>query len=203
MEDEPTNPLRVFGEELRAWRKRSGMHQFDVAKKLIISDSLEGAIERATRLPQRRVAEASDMLFDTPGTFIRLWKLIMQRSFPLRYGPYAELEADATRIHVWEIRGVPGLLQTPDYARAIIKAGAPLESDDVIDEDVATRMARQQIFAKGDAPLAWFVIDESVLYRAHGGKKVMCEQIHKLITMAEYPRVVIQVLPYAITIILE
>jgi Domain of unknown function (DUF5753) len=170
-----------------------------VAKKLIISDSLEGAIERANRLPQRRVAEGSDELFGTPGTFVRLWKLAMQRSFPLRYGPYAELETDASRIHVWEMRCVPGLLQTSDYARAVIKAGAPLESDDVIDEDVATRMTRQQVFTRDDAPLAWFVIDESVLYRAYGGKKVMCEQLQKLVTMTEYPKIVIQILPYTIT----
>jgi Domain of unknown function (DUF5753) len=179
--------------------KRSGMNQFDVARKLIISDSLEGAIERATRLPQRRVAEASDTLFDTPGTFVRLWKLIMQRSFPLRYGPYAELEADATRLHVWETRCVPGLLQTEDYARAVIKAAGPLEADNVIDEDVVARMARQEILAKRDAPLAWFVIDESVLYRSFGGKNVIHEQVEKLLIMAECPKVIVQIMPYTIT----
>ncbi len=199
MEDGPTNPLRVFGEELRAWRKRSDMNQFDVARKLIISDSLEGAIERATRLPQRRVAEASDALFGTPGTFVRLWKLVMQRSFPLRYGPYAELEADATRIHVWETRLIPGLLQTEDYARAVISAGMLREDSDVIGEDVSKRMARQEIFTKENPPLVWFVIDESLLYRSYGGMDVMREQIQKLITMARHPGVVIQVMPFNVT----
>lgn len=196
MEDEPITPLRVFGEELRAHRKRAGMNQFDVAKKLLISDSLEGAIERGTRLPRRQLAEGTDALFDTPGTFVRLWKLVMQRSFPLRYGPYAELEADATRIHVWETRLIPGLLQTEDYARAVITAG--MESDDV-ETDVGVRMERQNIFAKDGAPLTWFVMDESVLYRQYGGADVMREQVSKLIAMTQHPKIVIQVMPFAVT----
>jgi transcriptional regulator with XRE-family HTH domain len=199
MENEPTNPLRVFGEELRAWRKRSGMNQFDVAKKLIISDSLEGAIERATRLPQRRVAEASDTLFDTPGTFLRLWKLAVERAYPLRYGLYKELEADATRIHVWEMRYIPGLLQTSDYARAILELDVSPGTDDAITSEVDARIARQRIFSKDDAPLAWFVLDESVLYRAYGGRDVMREQIGKLIEMAAHPRIVIQIMPFTVT----
>jgi transcriptional regulator with XRE-family HTH domain len=199
MEGESANPLRIFGEELRAWRKRSGMNQYDVAKKLIISDSLEGAIERATRLPQRRVAEGSDALFDTPGTFVRLWKLVMQRAYPLRYGLYKELEADATRINVWEMRYIPGLLQTPDYARTILRLDMSRRSGDTVEADVEDRMARQAIFTKDDAPLAWFVLDESVLYRAYGGQDVMREQIEKLVEMASHPRIIIQIMPFTVT----
>src|SRR6266702_1788091 len=134
-DDEPTSPLRTFGEELRAQRKRAGMSQAEVGAKLLISQSLE---------------------------------------------------TDATRIHAWEMRYVPGLLQTPDYARAVIKAGTPREADDVIDRDVTVRMARQEIFVRNDAPFLWFVLDESVLYRAHGNNKnLMREQVEKLINLAE------------------
>ncbi len=199
-DDEPTSPLRTFGEELRAQRKRAGMSQAEVGAKLLISQSLETAIENSRRLPKRAVAEGSDTLFDTPGTFVRLWRLVMQRAYPVRYGLYAELEADATRIHAWEMRYVPGLLQTPDYARAVIKAGTPREADDVIDRDVTVRMARQEIFVRKDAPFLWFVLDESVLYRAHGNNKnLMREQVEKLITLAESPNIVIQILPFTVT----
>ncbi len=195
-DDEPTGPLRTFGEELRAHRKRAGMSQAEVGAKLLISQSLETAIENSRRLPKRAVAEGSDTLFDTPGTFVRLWRLIMQRAYPLRYGPYAELEADATRIHMWEMRFIPGLLQTEDYARAVITASRDSE---VIENDVAMRMARQEIFAKNNTPVVWFIIDESVLYRPYGGPEVMREQMGKLITMAEYPNTIVQVLPFAAT----
>jgi len=199
MEDEPTNPLRTFGEELRAHRKRAGMSQAELAAKLLISTSLETAIENGRRLPKRQVAETSDTLFDAPGTFVRLWKLVMQRSYPLRYGPYAELEADATRIHVWEMRLVPGLLQTEDYARAVISAGMPRGETDLIEDDVTVRMARQKVLTKDGAPLAWFVIDESILYRTYGGGDVMREQINRLVGLAKHPNIVIQILPYTVT----
>ncbi len=196
---ELTTPLDTFGEELRAHRTRAKLQQAEVAPKLFISTSLESAIENGRRLPKRQTAKLCDELFNTPGTFLRLWRLVVQRAYPLRFGLYGELEADATHIQLWEMRHVPGLLQTPDYAHAIIRASRPHEIDDAIDEDVAARMARQQIFAKEGAPLAWFIIDESVLYRAYGGKNVMREQIGKLITMAEHPKVIIQIMPFDVT----
>lgn len=199
MEDRPANPLSTFGEELRAHRKRADMSQADVAAKMLISTSLETAIENGRRLPKRQVAETADTLFDTPGTFVRLWRLVMQRAYPVQYGLYAELEADATRIHAWEMRYVPGLLQTPDYARAIISLDVTRLPDDAIDENVTARMARQRIFEKDNAPLAWFIIDESVLYRTYGGNDVMRDQIEKLVAMAEHPKAVIQVMPYTVT----
>ena len=126
-ESEPMTPLDAFGEELRAHRTRAKLHQTDVAPKLFMSTSLETAIENGRRLPKRQTANLCDQLFKTPGTFLRLWKLIVQRAYPLRFGLYKELEEDATRIHVWEMRYVSGLLQTPDYARAIISLDLPIE----------------------------------------------------------------------------
>lgn len=192
-------PLDVFGEELRAHRTRAKLNQAEVAPKLFMSTSLETAIENGRRLPKRQTANLCDQLFNTPGTFVRLWKLVVQRAYPLRFGPYAELEADAARINVWESRLIPGLLQTSAYACAVISAGMIREDSAVIDEDVAVRMARQDVFAKNDAPLAWFVIDESVLYRSYGNKDVMREQIRKLIDMAAHPGIVIQVMPFNAT----
>ncbi len=198
-DNDTTTPLDTFGEELRAHRTRAKLQQAEIAPKLFISTSLEGAIENGRRLPKRQTAKLCDELFDAPGTFLRLWRLVMQRAYPLRFGPYAELEADATRIHVWEMRYVPGLLQTEAYARAAISAGMLREDSSVIDEDVEIRMARQEIFSKNDTPLAWFVIDESVLYRSYGGKNVMREQVEKLIAMAAHPGIVIQVMPFNAT----
>ncbi len=198
-DDEPTTPVRTFGEELRAHRVKMGLSQAQLALKLIVSASLESAIENGTRIPKHQTAKLADDMFSTPGTFVRLWKLVMQRAYPSHFSPYADLEADATRIHVWEMRCIPGLLQTADYARAVIKAGRPREANNTIDQAVETRMARQEVFTKKGAPLAWFVIDESALYRAYGGKHVMREQVHRLASMADHPDVIIQILPFAVT----
>jgi hypothetical protein len=78
-------------------------------------------------------------------------------------------------------------------------AGRPREARDVIEEDVRARIDRQEVLRRAAPPLAWFVIDESVLYRAYGGQDVMLEQIKRLAEFAEMQSVIIQILPFTIT----
>ncbi len=95
-----------------------------------------GAIERGTRAPRLNTAQQCDELFGMPGTFLRLWRLAARSAVPSQVSPYYDLEAQATRIHKWELRCVPGLLQTDEYARAIMRTGLPTEADDVLEEDL-------------------------------------------------------------------
>ncbi len=110
--EKTANALSTFGAELRAHRTRAGLSQADLAARLYISSSLEGAIENATRVPKRGLAEHCDEIFGTTGTFVRLWKLTAQQAYPSWFSQYAELETEATKIHKWELRYIPGLLQT-------------------------------------------------------------------------------------------
>jgi transcriptional regulator with XRE-family HTH domain len=198
-QDQQVNPLRTFGAELRAHRVKAGWSQAELAAKLFISASLASALENGTRAPKRDLAGACDEVFETTGTFVRLWRLTVQQAWPSWFAQYAQLEEQAVRIHKWELRYVPGLLQTADYARAVMKAGRPWEAPDVVEEDVRARISRQEILIRDNPPLAWFVIDESVLYRAFGGKDVMREQIKRLMEFAELSSVVMQILPFAVT----
>jgi transcriptional regulator with XRE-family HTH domain len=175
------------------------LSQAELASKLYISPSLASALENGTRVPKRDLAELCDSIFETTGTFARLWKLTVQQAYPSWFSQYAQLEEEAVRIHKWELRYIPGLLQTSGYARAVMRAGRPREASDVIEEDVRTRISRQEILTRANPPLAWFVIDESVLFRAYGGPDVMREQIKQLVEFSELPSVVMQILPFAIT----
>jgi len=197
--EKTANALSTFGAELRAHRTRAGLSQADLAARLYISSSLEGAIENATRVPKRGLAEHCDEIFGTTGTFVRLWKLTAQQAYPSWFSQYAELETEATKIHKWELRYIPGLLQTADYARAVMRAGRPREANDVIEEDVRIRIDRQDILTRKHPPMAWFVVDESDLYRPYGGEAVMREQIKRLADVAALPSVVLQVLPFTVT----
>ncbi len=85
------------------------------------------------------------------------------------------------------------MLQTPDYARAIMRTGLPRDTDETLEEDVKLRIDRQMVLTRENPPLAWFILDESVLYRPYGDMK---NQIRHLAELAELPNVVIQVLPY-------
>jgi transcriptional regulator with XRE-family HTH domain len=199
MSQEPANPLRTFGDELRAHRVKAGWSQAELAPRLFISASLASALENGTRVPKRDLAELCDQIFETTGTFTRLWKLTVQQAYPSWFSQYAQLEEQATRIHKWELRYIPGLLQTAEYARAVMRAGRPRDAADVIDEDVRARVDRQDILTRANPPFAWFVIDESVLYRPYGGPDVMREQLKRLAEFADLPSVVLQAMPFTVT----
>lgn len=108
---------------------------------------------------------------------------------------YLKLESAARQIRTFETLLVPGLLQTPDYAHAVISAGIATSDRRVIDRRVDLRMRRQQAFAASQARL-WAMIDESALHREVGGRAVMRAQLAHLLALREHPTITVQVLPF-------
>jgi transcriptional regulator with XRE-family HTH domain len=109
---------------------------------------------------------------------------------------YLGLEAAASLIRTYEIQFVPGLLQTPEYARAVIMLGHAGATADEIDRRVELRRQRQQLLARAEAPQLWAVIDEAVLRRPIGGHDVMRGQIEALIEASKKPNVRLQIIPF-------
>jgi transcriptional regulator with XRE-family HTH domain len=109
---------------------------------------------------------------------------------------FVGLEEAASVIRVYEIQFVPGLLQTADYARAVIALGRQSASDEEIERRVSVRMTRQELLAKQDGPRLWAVVDEAALRRPIGGLAVIRAQIEQLIESTQDPRVTLQVLPF-------
>jgi hypothetical protein len=108
--------------------------------------------------------------------------------------PAEDFPAQATVLRWYEPLVVPGLLQTEDYARAILSA-RPDGNLAELEEQVAARMARQNILDRTGAPQLWCILDEGVLHRAIGGPKVMRGQLYRLAEVAENPRTTIQIVP--------
>ncbi|HUZ56482.1 MAG TPA: helix-turn-helix transcriptional regulator [Streptosporangiaceae bacterium] len=113
-----------------------------------------------------------------------------------RYDFFIGLESEAASIRDFELAMMPGLLQTDDYARAVINSG-PLElgADDV-ERLVQVRMTRQGVLAKEDRPQLWVILDESVIRRVIGGPAVMHAQLEHLIAVAQQGKTTIQVVQY-------
>ena len=107
------------------------------------------------------------------------------------------LEESASLIRAYEPQVVPGLLQTEGYIRAITVASFPAASEDFTERAVALRLARQHLLARPEPPGYWVVLDETVLRRPIGGRKVMRAQLEHLIDVAARPKVTIQVIPFA------
>jgi transcriptional regulator with XRE-family HTH domain len=109
---------------------------------------------------------------------------------------YLGLEESASRIQTWEQQFIPGLLQTEDYARAIVTRGWAALASERADRQVAVRLRRQALLSRPDAPKLWAVIDESVLHRPIGGRRLMLAQIEHLLELTKRPTIILQVVPY-------
>lgn len=109
---------------------------------------------------------------------------------------YLGLEEAAFRIQEWETQFVPGLLQTEDYTRAIASRGWSSMTSENAQRQVAVRMRRQQLITRPKPPKLWVVMDESVLHRPIGGRRVLLEQIEYLLDVTKRSHVSLQVLPY-------
>ncbi|WP_116246269.1 helix-turn-helix transcriptional regulator [Nocardiopsis sp. FIRDI 009] len=116
---------------------------------------------------------------------------------PQWFGVYIGLEEAASVIRTFEVQFVPGLLQSEDYARAVIRLSRTATSDDDVTNRVSMRMHRQRRFVEPDAPRLWAVIDEAALHRPYGGADVMRGQIEHLIEMTRRPNITIQVATFA------
>src|SRR5262249_20092756 len=116
--------------------------------------------------------------------------------FPAWFRPFVEYEAKAKSLRGFEHVLVPGLLQTPEYARAVLST-RPNTSEDQIDELVTARMERQVGLGRGEPPLLGGGLGEAVLNRQVGSSKVMHGQLVHLAQMSERPNITVEVIPYA------
>lgn len=189
----------MFGEELKAQRVKRGWTQIELGRKLDrYSDSYISDIERGAKPPTLDFARKCDKLFDLPGTFVRLYAIVKRaEEYPAWFeSVVVPFEVKASRINGWMLGTMPGLLQTEDYARALIRVSRHDSTDEEVEQLVALRMGRQGIFASPTPPTVWFVIDEAAFHRRFGGITVMTAQLDKLLTVASTPGSVIQVLPF-------
>jgi transcriptional regulator with XRE-family HTH domain len=124
------------------------------------------------------------------------WWQKYQDVVPDWFQVYVGLEEAAQLIRVYEMQFVPGLLQTEEYARAVVLQGAPGLDPAEVDRRVAVRLGRQELFAKGKAPRFWAVVDEAALRRPIGGKDVLGAQIERLMEAVNEPNITLQVMPF-------
>lgn len=137
-------------------------------------------------------AERLDAHLRLNGHFGRLVRYARTAHDPDWFAEYAMHEAKALEVRNFRLSLIPGLLQTPEYARALISASRMVQD---VDAAVEARMKRQEVLARDKPPLLWVVLDESVLYRPVGGSQVMLDQLTRLRDAVEWRHVTIRVVP--------
>ncbi|WP_046498919.1 helix-turn-helix domain-containing protein [Streptomyces odonnellii] len=191
--DPSASPLDYYGAELRRLREAQGLNQRQLGDAIFCTGSLVGQIETAHKVPTRPFSESVDAALNTGGTFTRLLPLVLKSQLPSWFQPYADMERTARYINAFEVQLVYGLLQTEDYARAVLGAVTKTR----LTERVAARLERQRILTREHPPLAWVVLSEAVLHLEIGGKKVMREQLAHLLSFKDAEWVQIQILPFS------
>lgn len=200
-EDGTANLFRAIGKQIKVLRVGAGLSQKELGARAHCGEDLVSAMERGVRTPQPEFLELADPLLGAGGVLlaaiddVREAQKKSRTRHPDWYRGYAKLEAEAVELHFYANQGVPGLLQTEDYARAVFSHRRPLLDEETIERRVADRMARQQIFERWPSPSFTYVLEEAVLRRPIGGLAVLKGQLSHLLRIARKRTVEIHVLP--------
>lgn len=202
----PTVRRRRLSSELRRLRDRASLTIEDVAEKLECSSSKISRIETGhtsvNPRDTRQLLELYGVEAEQLEALVQLSKDARKKGWWHSYnevftGAFVGLEAETSSLRAFQALLIPGLLQTEDYMRAVIRAARPDATAAQVDKRVKARLARQQLLTDVDPPRYWAVIDEAVLHRRVGGDAVMRAQLNWLIARAGLPHVTIQVLPFS------
>ncbi|GGQ77506.1 helix-turn-helix domain-containing protein [Streptomyces asoensis] len=213
-EPAPTLLKMLVGVQLAGIREDAGLSQEQAARSLGFSPAKLSRIEagKGRKPPVEADVRALLSLYGTEehetSVLIRLlrqagepgwWQRFDKRLMPEWFDRLVGLQEAATAIRTFEIQYVPGLLQTPAYARAVVERGLPSATSREVERRVELRTRRTELLKRPDAPRLWAVLDESVLLRVLGGREVMREQLDHLVQMAGLPHVTVQVVPLDVT----
>ncbi|MFJ7279388.1 helix-turn-helix domain-containing protein [Kitasatospora sp. NPDC098663] len=126
------------------------------------------------------------------------WRKYSALMAPTQYSGYVALESSATSLHSYEAQLIPGLLQTADYARAVISAMRVDLDGKSVEDLVEVRMRRQDLLEADEPPKLWAVIDEAAFRRLRGTREILEGQLRHLLEMSRRPNIVVQILPFGI-----
>jgi Domain of unknown function (DUF5753)/Helix-turn-helix domain len=199
----------LLGAQLRRLRETAGVTRDDAGYHIRASGSKISRMELGRVSFKERdvtdllefygvddVAERDKLVQLTREANATPWYQKFQDVVPDWFHVFVGLEEAAQLIRVYEVQFVPGLLQTEEYARAIIMQGAPGTDVEEVERRVALRMGRQKLLTRENPPRYWVIMDEAALRRPMGGRDVHVAQIERLIDLVGEPNITLQVMPF-------
>ncbi|PWI45990.1 helix-turn-helix transcriptional regulator [Streptomyces sp. ICBB 8177] len=187
--------LRTVGKQIKLWRERAGLTQAELGARIGYGEDQVSSVERGRRVPKPEFLEAADDVLGAGGFLKAMTEDIKEARYPKKVRDLAKLEAEAVEIGAYSNHNIQGLLQTEDYARALFQMRRPSLPEDMIERQVAARMARKEIFQRWPAPILSFVQEEVTLRRPLGGKMVLRRQLEHILEIGQLRNVEIQVMP--------
>ncbi|MGW4895128.1 helix-turn-helix domain-containing protein [Kitasatospora sp. NPDC004240] len=194
-QDESGGLLRGFGRQLRILREREGLSRTQLGAQLGYGEDQIASVELGRRIPKPELIERADQALRAGGVLIAMKDEVARARYPAFFRDAAKLEAEAVELHAYDALVVNGLLQTEEYARAVLSMMRPPLDDDVIEQRVSARLARQSLLARRPAPVMSFVIDESALRRPIGGSAVLRGQLEQILLIGQQRNIEVQIMP--------
>lgn len=207
----PTVRRRIVGAQLRRLRESSGVSRREAGASIGVGESKLGRIEIGrVGLEEHEVKQLLELYgihdpqerdallalareANRPG-----WLQAFSGAMPAWFRPYVDLEEAAQVIRTYEVQFIPGLLQTEEYARAVVAHGLSEPPEEEVARRVELRLRRQRILTASNPTRLWAVIDEAALWRPIGGSEVSRAQLRALLDAARLQNITVQVMPFRV-----
>ncbi|MEU9344216.1 helix-turn-helix transcriptional regulator [Streptomyces sp. NPDC048278] len=187
--------VAAFGQTMKTLRVRAGLEREELGRRIGYSASTVASFEQGRRIPSPRTIDKADEALGAEG-LLTVWKEQVERAqYPVFFQGMAKLEKEAVELLAYDTHVLNGLLQTEEYMRAVLDLRRPVLDQEIIEQRVTARLARQDILHGGSAPLLSFVLEEAALRHPWGGEAVHRGQLEQLLLIGERRNVEIQVMP--------
>jgi transcriptional regulator with XRE-family HTH domain len=188
--------VKMVGSLVGTFRRAAGMTQRALADEVGVDEETIASIEQGRRTLKPDLAALLDELLDTKGALsVAVANLPEIDLFPRWAEDYIDLEREALALSWYDNQVLPGLLQTPAYARAVFLNDVPALTEEEIDKRVGARMERQEVLHRREPPTLSFAISEVTLIDRLGGDEVHREQLRRLREFADLPAITLQIMP--------
>ncbi|MFJ7419756.1 Scr1 family TA system antitoxin-like transcriptional regulator [Streptomyces uncialis] len=192
----PLTPVEQFGVHVREMRTARKMGVRGLGKAIGCSGAYVSKVENAKIVPNMKFAEGCDRVFGTGTLLAHQLRQALEGDHPDRFEPYTQRERKAAQILDYSTMFVPGLFQTPEYARALYRAGAPRLSTAAIESRLAARMRRHEVLERDNPAEVWAILYEACVRTLVGSSQVMAQQLERLALEADAPNVTLQFIPF-------
>ncbi|MET9308166.1 helix-turn-helix transcriptional regulator [Streptomyces cellulosae] len=187
--------VATVGRQLKLRREAVGLRVPEFAVAVGYGEDLVYKIESGKRIPRPEYLDTADEVLRAGGLVAAMKEDVRKVRYPKKVRDLAQMESRAVELQLYDPVNLHGLLQTPEYARALFRMRRPRYAEEEIERGVAARVARKTVFDRDSAPELSFVQDEWTLRRRLGGRDIIRAQLEHLVVVAQLPNVEIQVMP--------
>ncbi|MFS8201425.1 helix-turn-helix domain-containing protein [Streptomyces sp. CWNU-52B] len=193
--DESAPLVEAVGRLVRICREAAGMRVAEFGQALGYGEDMVRKIERGARIPRPEFLDRADEILNAGGHLIAFREDVEKARYPQKVRELKKLEDRAVELMQYSNHNIQGLLQTPEYARALIEMVQPAYSPDEVERGLSARMARKSIFQRETAPTLSFVQEQVTLERPLGGRSVLRRQLEYLLELGQLRSITLQVMP--------